>query len=90
MGCSFPLAEIKFFIYIKNAGLEGKERKILAWTKAEWAEGRSDPSSSPLFPTHCRREQDWPQLWVRQRPSLSNIQQCHLWLGNTAKPNRVL
>lgn len=26
MGCSFPVAEIKFFIYIKNAGLEKKKK----------------------------------------------------------------
>lgn len=25
MGCSFPVAEIKFFIYIKNAGFGEKE-----------------------------------------------------------------
>lgn len=38
MGCSFPVAEIKFFIYIKNAGLKRKEKESLHG-QDQWVEG---------------------------------------------------
>lgn len=39
MGCSFPMAEIKFFIYIKNAGFGG-EKKATLHGQDQWVEGQ--------------------------------------------------
>jgi len=59
MGCSFPVAEIKFFIYIKNAELGGGGRNPYT-DKTSGLRGKSDPNSSALIPAHGTRERGWP------------------------------
>lgn len=77
MGCSFPVAEIKFFIYIKNAGFGGgggggKPNIQPCMDKTSRLRGRSDLSSSALIPARYKMSKTGISLHGETQTTLVN------------------
>lgn len=92
MGCSFPVAEIKFFIYIKNAGFGGGGKPNIqpCMDKTSRLRGRSDLSSSALIPARYKKEQNWnlSPWWDTNHPGKLDGGVISIW--ETMENNKTL